>query len=61
MTSRDREAACPECGETSSRLIHTELVRTCNNDMKVAEWSECGRCHRWLALRLWAHRDASTR
>lgn len=52
MTSRELVAACPHCGEISSRSTHTELVRSCNGNWKVAEWSECGRCHRWLAFHI---------
>jgi hypothetical protein len=59
MTSRDPIAACPQCGENTSRLTYTELVVTCDDDFKVAEWSECGRCHRWLAFRI--VRDGETR
>lgn len=61
MTPRNRAEACPQCGENTSRLTYTELVRSCNDDMKVAEWSECGRCHRWLAFSIWAHREARPR
>lgn len=60
MTSRDLVAACPQCGENSSRSTYTQLVPSYNDDnWKVAEWSECGRCHRWLAFHI--RRDGEER
>ncbi|RSS82805.1 hypothetical protein [Streptomyces sp. WAC06614] len=57
MTSGARLAACPQCGENTPRSTRTELVHSCTGGLEVAEWSECGRCHRWLAFHVRERRD----
>ncbi|GHD35456.1 hypothetical protein GCM10010313_82810 [Streptomyces violarus] len=52
MTSNGRITACPQCGENTPPKTYTELVHTCRASWEVAEWSECGRCHRWLAFHI---------
>ena len=61
MTSSGRVAACPQCGENTPRLTYTALVHTCNDDLEIAEWSECGRCHRWLAFQVWKRGEKRAR
>ncbi|MBB5121008.1 hypothetical protein [Streptomyces eurocidicus] len=39
-------------------MSYTELVHSCNDDLKVAEWTECGGCHRWLAFRVGRDEEA---
>lgn len=53
MTFDGRAAACLRCGKDAPRLIRTELVHSCNQDLQVVEWSECARCCQWLDLSVW--------
>ena len=53
MRPDDRATACPECAEVTPRVTHTTVVHRCNHALRVAEWSECARCHRRLSFRVW--------
>ncbi|WP_055594363.1 hypothetical protein [Streptomyces hirsutus] len=52
MTPHSPGTRCPGCGNDVLRRTYTELVPTCGVGWKIAEWSECGHCHRWLAFHL---------
>jgi hypothetical protein len=55
MTAREQITACPQCDDRGPHLTHTELVHGCGGctEARIVEWTECGRCHRWLACHLW--------